>query len=44
MTRNKTNRESSEIDSSISSSIIYDRDSIINQWGKENTGNSHGEN
>lgn len=44
MTRNKTNRESSEIDSSIFSSIIYDRDSIINQWGKENTGSSHGEN
>lgn len=35
MTRNKTNRESSEIDSSIFSSIIYDRDSIINQRGKE---------
>lgn len=38
MTRNKTNRESSERESSIFSSIICDRGSIVNQRGKENTG------
>ena len=43
MTRNKTNREVSEIDSSIFSSIIYDEGSIVSQRGKENTGSSHGE-
>lgn len=43
MTRNKTNRESSERESSIFSSIICDRGSIVNQRGKENTGSSHGE-